>query len=187
MPLQHAQTIAQQKQASVGELKQTVRAGVFADLRSADAAVARLLAAGFSQDQITVICSDEAKERHFREFEHQEPAGANAGDASLAGVSIGALAGGLTAIAVAGALGGIPLLIAGAAGLSGGSAMGGFLGTMLTRGNEKEVSNFYDQAVRHDKILVSVEVHGADAPARLAEAERIFTAAGTEPIQLPEG
>lgn len=187
MPAPQSQTIAQQKQNSAGELQQSVRAGVFGDLRSADAAVARLLAAGFSHDQITVICSDEAKERHFQQFEHQEPAGNHAGDAALAGVSIGAVAGGLTAIAVAGALGGVPLLIAGAAGLSGGSALGGFLGPMLTRGEEKEASNFYDQAVRHDKILVSVEVHGPDAPARLAEAERVFTAAGTEPIQLPEG
>lgn len=179
---------ATQKNLSPDEnLEQAVRAAVFADLRRADAAVAQLLAAGFSNDQITVICSDKAKERHFREFEHQEPAGKGAGDAALAGVSLGALAGGLTAIAMAGATGGVSLLIAGAAGLSGGSAMGGFLGTMLTRGEEKEVSNFYDQAVQHDKILVSVEVHGPQAPARLSEAERIFAAAGAEPFELPEG
>ncbi|HEY3963981.1 MAG TPA: hypothetical protein VGM05_05445 [Planctomycetaceae bacterium] len=177
-----------QKHLSPGDdLEQAVRAAVFADLRRADAAVAQLLTAGFLNDQITVICSDKAKERHFRQFEHQEPAGKDAGNAALAGVSIGALAGGLTAIVVAGATGGVPLLIAGAAGLSGGSAMGGFLGTMLTRGEEKEVSNFYDQAVQHDKILVSVEVHGPQAATRLAQAERIFAAAGAEPFELPEG
>ncbi len=173
--------------SSVENLEQAVRAAVFTDLRRADAAVAQLLAAGFSNEQITVVCSDTAKERHFREFEHQDQAGKDAGNAALAGVSIGALAGGLTAIAVAGATGGVPLLIAGAAGLSGGSAMGGFLGTMLTRGEEKEVSNFYDQAVQHDKILVSVEVHGPQAATRLAQAERIFSAVGAEPFELPEG
>jgi hypothetical protein len=41
--------------------------------------------------------------------------------------------------------------------ISGGSALGGFLGTMLTRGDEKEVSNYYDQAVRLGKILVAVD------------------------------
>jgi hypothetical protein len=65
--------------------------------------------------------------------------------------------------------------------------MGGFLGTMLTRGEEKEVSNYYEQAVRLGKILVSVEEHGPQAAPRLAEAERILAAAGAEPIALPEG
>lgn len=169
-------------------VEKSVCAGVFVDLKSADAAVAQLLAAGFSRDDITVICSDRARERHFHDFQHQATAGEHTGSAALAGTTIGALAGGLTAIAIAGATGGVPLIIAGAAGLSGGSAMGVFLGTMLTRGEEKELSNFYDQAIRHDRILVSVEQHGTESASRLAEAERIIAQAGALPIvELPEG
>jgi len=165
-----------------------VRAGVFPDLKSADNAVERLIAAGFTTDQITVICSDDSKERHFREFEHQAEAGSNAGDGSMVGATIGAIAGGLAAIAVGVASGGtVPLIIAGAAGLSGGSAMGGFAGAMVTRFEEKEVSNFYDQAVRRGQILVAVEVHGEGAPAKLVRAARVIAEAGAEVVRLPEG
>ena len=45
------------------ELPQSFRAGVFSTLRGADRAVRRLLDARFTKEQITVICSDEAKER----------------------------------------------------------------------------------------------------------------------------
>jgi hypothetical protein len=172
---------------SPSELANPVRAGAFAELKAADAAVTGLLSAGFAKEQITVICSDEAKERHFREFEQQEQAGEHAGGAAIAGTTVGAVVGGLAAIAVAGMTAGVPLIIAGAAGLAGGSAMGGFLGTMLTRGEEKEVSNYYDQAVRLGKILVSVEDEGPQAATHLAEAERILTAAGADPVALPEG
>ena len=86
-------------------------------MSAADQAVDRLLAAGFAKDQITVVCSDEAKEKHFRQFEHQDPAGSHAPGAVAAGVSIGAAAGGLTAIAMGAATGAVPLVIAGAAGM----------------------------------------------------------------------
>jgi hypothetical protein len=65
--------------------------------------------------------------------------------------------------------------------------MGGFLGAMLTRAHEKEVSNFYDQEIRQGRILVAVEIHSRDAGARLAEAARILHDAGSKPIALPEG
>jgi hypothetical protein len=169
------------------ELEESVRAGIFSSLPDADAAVQKLLAAGFTTDQITVICSDETKERHFREFEHQEPAGEHAAEAAAAGASIGAVAGGLTAIAVGAASGAVPLVLAGAAGLAGGSALGGFVGAMLTRGTEKELSDFYDQAVRKGDVVVAVEVHGPQAKSRLARAAAILERQGTGAVSLPEG
>jgi len=168
-------------------LEHPVLAGSFASLTEADTAVARLLAAGFCTPEITVVCSDEAKERHFRQFQHQDPAGTDAAMAVGAGVSIGALVGGLSAIAVSAASGAIPLVIAGAAGLSAGSAMGGFLGAMLTRGEEKELSNYYDQEIRLGRILVAVEVHGPHAARRLAQAASIVRDSGADPVRLPEG
>jgi hypothetical protein len=164
-----------------------VRAGVFSSLRAADQSVQRLLATGFSKDEITVVCSDETRERHFHEFEHQDPAGSAAPGTVGPGLTIGAALGGLAGIAVGAATGTVPLLIAGAAGLSGGSAAGGFLGAMLTRGEEKEMSNFYEQAVRSGRILVGVEVQGPEAEARLKEAAKIIAEAGAEPIPLSEG
>lgn len=164
-----------------------VRAGAFASLAAADRAVSDLLAAGFTKEQITVICSDEAREAHFRQFEHQEPAGAHAGTGAAAGATIGAALGGLTAIAVGAGTGNIPLVIAGATGIGAGSAMGGFLGAMTTRWTEKEASNYYDQAVREGQILVSVEITGPNAQTRLQDAARIIAAAGATPVPLPKG
>ncbi|MEX2173680.1 MAG: hypothetical protein WD872_04915 [Pirellulaceae bacterium] len=164
-----------------------VRAGVFAQLTAADNAVDRLLAGGFRKEEITVICSDEAKERHFREFEHQQPAGTNTPAAAALGSSVGAVIGGITTTAVGLAAGGLPLLVIGAAGVSTGGVLGGFLGAMMTRGGEKEAANYYDQAVLDGKILIAVEVHGPDADERLSTAEQILQASGAEPLPLPEG
>ncbi len=164
-----------------------VRAGIYSTLQTADYVVQRLLAAGFLKEEVTVICSDETREKHFREFEHQDPAGSKAPSTVLAGTTIGAAVGSLAAIAMGAVTGTVPLIIAGAAGISGGSAIGGFLGAMLTRGDEKELSNFYDQAVRSGRILVGVEAHGPDAAAKLQQAAAIFHESGAEPVPLPEG
>jgi len=169
------------------ESPRPVRAGVFLDLPAADTVVQRLLAAGFSKEEITVICSDEAVEKHFRRYEHQDPAGALTANTVAKGTTVGAAVGGLVGIAVGAATGTVPLLIAGAAGLSGGSAMGGFLGAMLTRGEEKELANFYDQAVRGGRILIGVEVHGPNSQPRLDKAAKIIADGGAEAVPLPEG
>ena len=163
-----------------------IRAGVFPTIFDAEKVVRQLLAAGFQKEQITVICSDDIKERYFREFEHQETAGSFAPAAAATGSAIGATIGGVAAGAVGVATGGLPLLVAGGAGLLTGAVWGGFIGAMLTRGVEKEAANFYDQAVLEGMLLVTVE-HYADGGPTLADAERILAAAGAEPLPLPEG
>jgi len=165
----------------------TVRAGVFSTVATADRAVQRLLAAGFTKKQITVVCSDAAKEQHFREFEHQQPAGENTPEAAATGGALGAALGGATAVAAGIAGGGLPLLLVGGAGLLTGGVLGGFLGAMLTRGIEKEAANYYDQAVSRGKLLVTVEQDESGAGPSLAQAEKIFAEAGAEPLPLVEG
>lgn len=167
--------------------ERTVRAGVFSSVSSADRAVQGLLAAGFTKEQVTVICSDAGKEQHFREFEHQQPAGANTAEAAATGGTLGAAVGGVAAIAVGIAGGGLPLLIVGGAGLLTGSVLGGFLGAMLTRGIEKEAADYYDQAVEQGKLLVTVEQDDVHTEPSLAQAEEIFSQAGAEPVPLVEG
>jgi hypothetical protein len=120
-----------------------MRAGVFNSLREARNAVTHLQAAGFSNEQITVICSDENKERYLREFEHQEPAGSNTPAVAATGSAIGATVGGLAAGVAGIAAGGLPLVVAGGIGAMAGAVWGGFLGAMMTRGIERESANFY--------------------------------------------
>ena len=134
-----------------------IRAGVFSDLSAADAAVRGLLDAGFTREQVTVICSDQVIERHFAAFEHQDPAGAYTPAAAALGGVIGAVLGGLTVALGAAATGGVAIIAtAGAAAWTGGM-VGGLVGAMMTRGVERELANYYDQAVTAGKILVAAD------------------------------
>lgn len=164
-----------------------VEVGVFATVDDAEAAVQSLLEAGFDQEQITVICSDENKDRYFRKFEHQEPAGAFTPQAVLAGGALGALLGGVPVIGAAVATGSLVLWVAGPAMAGALGIAGGLVGAMTTRGIEKEVANFYQQSVVDGLILVAVEEKGPHRVARLDDAASIFSAIGAKPMSLREG
>lgn len=166
--------------------QQTIQAGVFSTLSGADRAVEQLLAAGFTKEEVTVVCSDKVAEAHFKPFEHQEPAGSHTPAAAATGGAIGAALGGLAALAGA-ATGGLAFLAAGGIALWAGGMVGGLVGAMMTRGVERELANFYNQAVSEGKILVAAENHREDEPQRLALARRILSDAGAEPMTLPEG
>jgi hypothetical protein len=161
--------------------------GVFDSVEAARRAVLGLLAAGFSKEHITVVCSDETKERHFREFEHQDPAGTFTPGATIAGATIGALLGGLTVAASAIATGGLTLWVAGAMTMWFSGVAGGLVGAMMTRGVEKELANFYQQAVVSGRILVAAEDQSAGGPQMLAKAAKVLTDAGAEPLPMLEG
>ena len=164
-----------------------VRAGVYATVAEADAAVQGLLDAGFSRNEISVICSDPVKEAHFRAIEKEEPAGTFAAPAAVSGGTIGAALGGLTALTGIVATGGIGLLAAGAISAWAGGMFGGLIGAMVTRGFEKEAADFYDQSVSQGKILVAIEVNEPNQQSRLGDAARILEEAGAEPLPLSEG
>jgi hypothetical protein len=164
-----------------------IRFGVFSNIGAADHAVSQLLAAGFTEEQITVVCSDETREQYFRPFEHQRPAGAGTPAAAAIGGAVGAAVSGLTTVAAGVASDAVALVAAGGAGAWTGGILGGFLGAMMTRGKEKELANYYDQAVVEGKILVAAEDHGPQAAENLARASQILAEAGAEPLPLPEG
>ncbi len=165
----------------------SLEVGVFGSVEDARNAVHRLLAAGFSKKQITVLCSDDAKERNFREFEHQDPAGKHTPAAAIAGGTIGAVLGGLTVVASAVVTGSLALWAAGPITAWAGGVAGGLVGAMMTRGIEKELADFYQQAVVDGQILVAAEDHGPDHAQRLADAAKILAESGAaRPMSLPE-
>jgi hypothetical protein len=163
-----------------------LRVGVFSEMADADQAVERLLAAGFTIEQITVICSDETRQRHFRQFEHQDPAGKHTPAAAAAGSAIGALVGGATGLAATLATGGVAILISSALAAWTGGVVGGLIGAMMTRGVEHELADYYDQAVAAGKILVAVDEHGPKAKGHLSSAEKILSDAGALPLAMRE-
>jgi hypothetical protein len=163
------------------------RAGVFNTVPLAEEAVRSLLAEGFSVEQITVVCSDEVKERHFREFEHTEPAGTNAPAAAAVGSAVGAAVMGATTATLGSLISMDAAAAMGGAGLWTGTIFGGFVGAMLSRGTENELANFYNQALEEGKILVAAEAHGDEADGKLARAAAILAEKGAEPLPLAEG
>ena len=152
--------------------------GIFPDLHTADRAVAALLAAGFSKDEITAICADEAHESHLRQLAQAHLAHSEVGRGATTGASIGAAVGGLAAIALGAATGAVPLILAGAAGISGGSAIGGFVGALVEGEGQSELARYYDQEIRSGKILIAIEEQGHDAAAHLERARQILANAG---------
>jgi len=164
-----------------------IRVGVFDSVEKAHQAVRGLLNAGFSEAQITVVCSDKHREQFFKEFEHQDPAGTTTPEKAAAGGAIGATLGGLAAVIAAVATGGVAFLIAGGIAVLGGGVAGGLIGAMMSRGVEKELANFYDQEVQQGRLLVAAEDESPNAARHLVQAERILAAADAVPMKLPEG
>lgn len=164
-----------------------IRAGVFVSVREADAAVAELLAAGFTKEQITVMCSAESVQQHFKQYENQDPAGAHTPGAALAGGVLGAALGGLAAVAGLATAGGAVILVGGSLSLLTGGIVGGLVGAMMTRGVEKELANFYDQEVTRGRILVAVEEKDAGRQGILDRAGQIFAQHGVASLPLSEG
>ncbi|HVX13631.1 MAG TPA: hypothetical protein VHC22_20775 [Pirellulales bacterium] len=168
-------------------MERPIRVGVFSTVRGAECAVENLLKAGFTTEQISVLCSDRATEAHFHDFEHEEPAGSHTPAAVAVGGAIGAALGGLTVLAGAVTTAGLGLLAAGGLAAWAGGMVGGLVGAMMTRGVERELANYYDQAVTAGKILVAAEDHSEAQRQNLARAERILAECGAEPVALSEG
>ena len=84
-------------------------------------------------------------------------------------------------------LGGAALIAIGGIALWGGGVVGGLVGAMMTRGVEKELANFYNQAVEQGKILVAAEQHELARHSMLDRASEIFIKHDAESLPLEEG
>ena len=175
--------------SSTKNVQRPLRIGIFDTVTAADAAVTDLFAAGFDKAHITVICSEAAIQDHFKQFEHQDPAGTNTPGAALAGGACGASLAAIAAVALASfaTMGGAALIATGGIALWGGSVVGGLVGAMMSRGVEKELANFYDQAVTRGKILVAAEQDDPAQQQMLVRASEIFNKHGVESMPLAEG
>jgi len=137
-----------------------IHMAVYDDVATAATAIHELRGVGFTEEEISVLCSDEHREQLFQDYVHEEPAGSHSEDAlnkaGLAGVGLGGAAA-LTGLLTSG---GTAIFAIGA--FAGVAAAGTFVSLMLTRGAEKELADYYDQAVMEGKILVAVETEDPD-------------------------
>ena len=99
-------------------------AGTFDTVALADRAIRRLLAAGFCQDQLAVICPAKFKDHFLSEASHSEAPAASATHALAMGAP-GATLGGL-ALAATVLTGGVAGMVTAAVYIGGGAIAGGF-------------------------------------------------------------
>jgi hypothetical protein len=142
---------------------------MFRDRDSAERAYGSLTSRGYSRDDVTLLMSDEARKRHFREDPDTE-----LGSKAAEGAGVGAVVGGglgavLAALAAAGtiALPGIGLIAMGpiAAALAGGAAGaagGGLLGGLIGSGIPEEHAKQYDRGIREGNIVMGVSPRSED-------------------------
>jgi len=139
----------------------------YADRAEADAVIRNLQAAGFSNDQISVVARDRGEQRDIAD-EHHIGAGTGASIGVVEGAIIGLLAGiggllvpGIGAVAAVGPI----------AGLITGGITGGIAGALAGWGLDAAEAKGYEERVGAGDVLVAVR---DDDPARVGEARRIM-------------
>ncbi len=140
--------------------------GMFRDKESAERAYDSLHARGYSDDDINLMMSDETRDKHFKNSDHETDLGnkalEGAGTGSAIGGTAGAIIGAIAAIGTAVALPGLGLVIAGplAAGLAGagaGSLTGGIVGALIGSGIPEDRAREYESGIKEGGIVMGVK------------------------------
>lgn len=145
---------------------------VFETRLEADEALSKLEAVGVSNDQISVLATDDARGRHFA---IQNTTKAEEG--ATAGATLGGLAGAVAAALLsAGAIAipGMNLIVSGylisaVAGLGAGAATGGILGALIGLGFPEHEAKLYEEDLRGGNILLAVKPVDAAQKKRIKE------------------
>ncbi len=163
--------------------KNTAAFAIFPSRSAAESAVDRLVAAGFSNQDVSVLMSDTNNSREFATEKNTK-----APEGTTTGVGVGGVVGGtLGLLAGIGALaipGVGPLIAAGPimgalAGLGVGGAVGGLVGALIGLGIPEYEAKRYEGRVKDGGILVSVHCDTSDEVSR---AKDVLKQAGGEDI-----
>jgi len=138
--------------------------GVFGEAGAAQAAMHDLIAAGYAQDHVSLVMQQPGAAPEVG-------AGSTKADQGMvAGVSAGAVLGGLAGLAALAIPGVGAILAAGpiaaALGALSGAALGGLVGSFTGLGIPTEQAQQYEQAVRDGGVVVAVKVADRDDEAR---------------------
>ena len=163
--------------------KNTSVFGIYSSASSAEQAASSLVAAGFRNDDISVLLPDQTSSRELgTERNTKAPEGAATGVAAggALGGTLGLLAG-IGALAIPG-LG--PFIAAGPivgalAGLGAGGAVGGFAGALIGMGIPEYEAKRYEGRVQDGGVLLSVHTGSSD---RVTLAKDILERSGAEDI-----
>ena len=163
--------------------KNTAVFGIYKGSVQAESAVDRILRAGFSNNDISVLLPDAPSTKDFaHEKNTKAPEGAAWGvtTGGLAGGALGLLAG-MGALAIPGVG---PLIAAGPimgalAGLGVGGAVGGLVGALVGLGIPEYEAKRYEGRVKDGGILLSVHCNTSD---EIRKSKEVLKASGGEDI-----
>lgn len=146
--------------------------GLFKDQDSAEKAYLSATEAGYSQNELDVIMSEETRERYYGknatlETEVGNKAAEGAAVGGAVGASVGAIAGAIAAAGTVLALPGLGLIIAGplAAGIAGAGAGGvsaGLIGALIGWGIPEDTLKQYESDVKDGGILIGLKSKNDD-------------------------
>lgn len=163
--------------------KNTAAFGIYKDRATAETAVDRLLAEGFSNDDVSVLMSDRSGSKDFAtEKNTKAPEGTTTGVGvgGVVGGTLGLLAGiGALAIPGVGPLIAAGPIMAGLAGLGVGGAVGGLVGALVGMGIPEYEAKRYEGRVKDGGILLSVHCNTSE---EISKAKDILKATGAEDI-----
>jgi hypothetical protein len=160
----------------------TFCAGFFSDVGAADRAIAELRDAGFSHQELAVICPERFKEHFSPEIWRAEPPTSKAPVSIAGGSALGAALGGVALAVSALATGGATLLPGAMVLIGGGALAGGLSSLIVSDGYDQGIKEYYLAAVHQGKIVVGLHLTGTDAPERVKKAMSLLTAAGATSI-----
>ena len=163
--------------------KNTAAFAIFATRAAAESAVDRLIAAGFSNQDVSVLMSDKTSSREFateKNTKAPEGTATGVGVGGVVGGTLGLLAGiGALAIPGVGPLIAAGPIMAGLAGLGVGGAVGGLVGALVGLGIPEYEAKRYEGRVKDGGILVSVH---CDTSEEISRAKDVLKQAGGEDI-----
>ena len=163
--------------------RNTAAFAIFPSRTAAETAVDRLTAAGFSNQDVSVLMSDQAGSKDFateKNTKAPEGTATGVGVGGAVGGTLGLLAG-IGALAIPGVG---PLIAAGPimgalAGLGVGGAVGGLVGALVGMGIPEYEAKRYEGRVKDGGILVSVH---CDSSEEVSRSKDILKAAGGEDV-----
>ena len=163
--------------------KNTAVFGIYKSSSQAEQAVDRILAAGFSNNDISVLMPDQ---QSSKEFAHEKNTKAPEGTATgvtaggAIGGTIGILAGvGALAIPGLGPFIAAGPIMAGLAGLGVGGAVGGFIGALVGMGIPEYEAKRYEGRIKEGGVLLLVHCDTSD---EISRAKDLLKQTGAEDI-----
>jgi hypothetical protein len=138
--------------------------GLFRNRDTAERAYGKVTSRGYGTDDVSLLMSEEARNRHFPKTEaHRTELGTKAAAGATAGAvtggGLGALLAGLAASGIA--VPGLPIIAMGtiAAALTGagtGGALGALIGGLIGYGIPEDRARMYDRGIREGGIVMGV-------------------------------